>query len=119
MIDDPEKNCEAFNIHFATISEKIGKNIKSHDSTLFSFPNSSTSFFFFPATPEEICLLIGGIKTKKAVIENDISNNLLKLSNTAISPFLCTIFSSCIQRGEFSDAWKIAEVVPVFKKRRF
>ena len=71
---------------------------------------------FFPATPEEIYLLIGDIKTKKAVRENDISNNLLKLSNTVISPFLCTIFNSCIQRGEFPDALKIAEVVPVFKK---
>ena len=94
MIDDPQKICEAFNIHFATIGEKIGKNIKSHDSTLFSFPNSSTSFFFFPATPEEIYLLIGGIKPKKPVRKNDISNNLLKLSNTVISPFLCTIFNS-------------------------
>ena len=87
MIDDPQKICEAFNIHFATIGEKIGKNIKSHDPTLL-FPNSSTSFFCFPATPEEIYLLIGGIKTKKAIRENDISNNLLKLSNTVISPFL-------------------------------
>ena len=65
MIDDPQKICEAFNIHFATNGEKIGKNIKSHDPTLFSFPNSSTSFFFFPAAPEEIYLLIGDIKTKK------------------------------------------------------
>ena len=53
---------------------------------------------------------------KKGVRENDISNNLLKLSNTVISLFLCTIFNSCIQRGEFPDALKIAEVVPVFKK---
>ena len=116
MIDDPQKICEAFNIHFATIGEKIEKNIKSHDPTLFSFPNSSTSFFFFLATPEEIYLLIGGIKTKKAVRENDISNNLLKLSNTVISPFLCTIFNSYIQQGEFPDALKIAEVVSVFEK---
>ena len=57
--------------------------------------------FFFSATPEEIYLLIVDIKTKKAVRENDISNNLLKLSNTVIPPFLCTIFNSCIQRGEF------------------
>ena len=116
MIYDPQKICEAFNIHFATIGKKIGKNFKSHDSTPFSFPNSSTSFFFFPATPEEIYLLIGDIKTKKAVRENDISNNLLKLSNTVISPFICTIFNSCIQRGKFPDALKIAEVVPVFIK---
>ena len=33
MIDEPQKICKAFNIHFATIGEKIGKSIKSHDST--------------------------------------------------------------------------------------
>ena len=116
MIDNPQRICKAFNIHFATIGEKIGKNIKSHDPIPFSFSNLSTSLFFFPATLEEIYLLIGDIKTKKAVRENDVSNNFLKLSNTVISPFLCTIFNSCIQRGEFPDALKIAEVVPVFKK---
>ena len=94
-IDDSQKICEAFIIHFATIGEKIEKNIKSHDPNPFSFPNSSTSFFFFPAMPEEIYLLTGDIKTKKAVRENDTSNNLLKLSNTVISPFLCIISHSC------------------------
>ena len=39
VIDDPQKICEAFNVPFATISEKIGKNIKSHDSTPFSRTN--------------------------------------------------------------------------------
>ena len=58
MIDDPLKNCKAFNIHFATIGEKIGKNIKFHDPTPFSFPNSSTSFFFFrPRLKKFTCLL--------------------------------------------------------------
>ena len=66
MIDDPQKICEAFYIHFATIGEKLGKNIRSHDPNPFSLPNSSISFFFFPATPEKISLLIGDIKTKNS-----------------------------------------------------
>ena len=116
MIDDPQKICEAFNVHFATIGEKIGKNIKLLESTSPLLPNSPNSFFFSPATPEEIYSLIGNIKIKKAVRENDIDNKLLKLSNTVISPFLSSIFNSCIQQGEFPNSLKIAEVVPVFKK---
>ena len=116
VIDDPQKFCEVFNVHFATIGEKIGKNIKSHESTLSLLPNSPNSFFFSPATPEEIYSLIGNIKIKKAIRENDIDNKLLKLSNTIISPFLSSIFNSCIQQGEFPNFLKIAEVVPV---RRF
>ena len=116
MIDDPQKICEAFNVHFATIGEKIGKNIKSHESTPPLLHNLPNSFFFSPATPEEIYSLIGNIKIKQAVRENDIDNKLLKLSNTIISPFLSNIFNSCMQQGEFPNSLKIAEVVPVFKK---
>ena len=88
MIDDPQKVCEAFNVHFATIGENIGKKVKSNESThslLLNFPNS---FFFSPATAKEIYSLIGNMKIKKAVRENDITNKLLKLSNAVISPFL-------------------------------
>ena len=116
VIDDPQKIYKAFNVHFATIGEKIGKNIKSHESTPPLLPNSPNSFFFSSATPEEIYSLIGNIKIKKAVRENDIDNKLLKLSNTIISPFLSSIFNSCIQQEEFPYSLKIAEVAPVFKK---
>ena len=115
MIDDPQKICEAFNIHFATVGGNIGKSVKSHESTHSLLPNFPNSFFFSPATAEEIYSLIGIIKTKKAVRENDITNKLLKLSNAVISPFLCNIFNSCIHQ-EFPNSLKIAEVVPVFKK---
>ena len=46
-----------------------------------------------------------------------MTNKLLKLCNAVISPFLCNIFNSCIHQGEFPNSLKIAEVVPVFKKR--
>ena len=116
VIDDPQKICEAFNVHFATIGEKIGKNIKLRESNPPILPNSPNSFFFSPATPEAIYSLIGNIKIKKAIRENDIDNKLLKLSNTIISPFLSSIFNSCIQQGEFPNSLKIAVVVPIFKK---
>ena len=79
-------------------------------------PNLPNSFFFSPDTSKEIYSLIGNIKMKKAVRENDIDNKLLKLSNTIISPFLSNVFNSCIQQGEFPNSLKIAEVVPIFKK---
>ena len=113
MIEDSQKIWEAFNVHFAT----IGKNIKSHESTPSLLPNPPNSFFFSPVTPEEIYSLIGNIKMKKAVRENDIDNKLLKLSNTIISPFLSYIFNSCIQQGKFPNSLKIAKVVSVSKLR--
>ena len=48
---------------------------------------------------------------ERAYRENDID----KISNTIISPFLSHTVNSCIQLGEFPNFLKIAEV-PVFKK---
>ena len=46
VIDDPQKICVAFNVHFATVGENIGKNLKSHESTHSLLPNFPNSFFF-------------------------------------------------------------------------
>ena len=115
VIDDPQKICEAFNVHFATVRKIFVKTLNLvNQPTLYHviFPTR----FFSPATVEEIFSLIGNIKIKKAVRENDITNKLLKLSNAVISPFLCNIFNSCIHQGGFPNSLKMAEVVPVFKK---
>ena len=45
VIDDPQKICEAFNVHFATVRENIRKNIKSRESTHPLLPNFPNSFF--------------------------------------------------------------------------
>ena len=97
VIEYPQKISEAVNVYFATVGENIGKNIKVNESAHSLLPNLRNSFFFSPATPEEIYTLnIGDIKKKKADRENDIDNKLLKLSNAVIAPFLCNIFNSCI-----------------------
>ena len=121
MIDGPQKVCKAFNVHFGTVGENIGKNIKSHESTHFLLPNFPNLFCFSPATAEEIYSLIGNIKYKKTVRENDVpvTKKLLKLRNAVISSFLCSICNSCIHQGEFTNSLKIAQVVPVFKKGDF
>ena len=46
VIDDPQKICEAFSVHFATVGENIGKNVKSHESTTLYYLISPTRSFF-------------------------------------------------------------------------
>ena len=39
VIDDAQKICEAFNFHFATVGEHIGKHIKFHNPlSIAQFP---------------------------------------------------------------------------------
>ena len=89
----------------------------TYESTHYLLPNFPNSFFFSTATAKEIYSLIGNIKIKNAIRENDITNKLLKLSNAVISRFLCNIFNYYIYQGGFPNFLKIAEVVPVFEKR--
>ena len=58
VIDDPQKICEAFNIHFATVGENIGKSIKSHESTHSLLPNFPNSFFFLLLPPKRFTHLL-------------------------------------------------------------
>ena len=70
----------------------------------------NNSFFFAPAAPEEIILIIRNLKSKKAIREQDIDTNFLKYSNQIISPFICDLYNSCIEQGKFPNALKIAEM---------
>ena len=62
MIDDPQKFVKLLMFTLQQLGKNIGKNIKSHESTHSLGPNFSNSFFFSPATAEEIYKLIGNIK---------------------------------------------------------
>ena len=75
------------------------------------------SFFFAPAVPEEIILIIRNSKPKKAIREQDIDTKFLKYCYQIISRFIGDLCNSCIEQGKFSTALKIAEVIPIFKKK--
>ena len=52
----------------------------------------------------------------KAVGPDDISCRMLKLCSNSISPVLTRIFNISIATGNLPSCWKIANVVPVYKK---
>ena len=54
--------------------------------------------------------------TKKACGYDHISNRILKKTSYIIAPYLCILFNNCIRQGVFPDAYKIAKVIPLFKK---
>ena len=73
-----------------------------------SFVLSGTSAF-------EISTLIRKLNNKKSSGYDSISNRILKETNHTITPYLETLFNKCIQSGTFPDAYKIAQVIPLFK----
>ena len=70
----------------------------------------NNSFFFAPAVPEEIILIIRNLKSKKAIREQDIDTKFIKYSNQIISPFIRDLFNSCLEQGKFPTAANIITV---------
>ena len=75
------------------------------------------SFFLTPSTSYEIINAIDSLSTKKATRSKDLETKFLKLSKFIVAPILSKLINMCFESGVFPNCLKIAEVVPIFKKR--
>ena len=73
------------------------------------------SMFLSPVTPEEFENLVNSSDSTSAGYD-DISMNIIKFVIDLISHVLVCIFNNSFQSGVFSDALKIAKLVPIHKK---
>ena len=60
--------------------------------------------------------LLNQLDAKRATGLDRIPCKLLKLSSSIVGPSLAYIFKSCIGAEIFPNEWKIAKVIPLFKK---
>ena len=74
------------------------------------------SLFFSDIDISEILNLIAKLVAKKACGYDHISNRIIKSTSYIIAPYLCQLYNNCIHQGVFPDAYKIAKVIPLFKK---
>ena len=73
------------------------------------------SFVLSKTNSFEIISLIDNLNNKKSSGYDSISNKILKETKNTIVPYLETLFNKCIQSGIFPEAYKIAQVIPLFK----
>ena len=74
------------------------------------------SFFLTPRYPNKINNIIDSFKDSKATRYTDAETKFIKISKSVISPFLCKLIYDCFSKGVYPNYWKIAEVIPIFKK---
>ena len=74
--------------------------------------------FFPPTTPADTESLINCIKPNKAISSNSIPTKILKEFKTELSEPLSDLINVSFYKGIFSDFLKIANVIPIHKKRR-
>ena len=75
------------------------------------------SIFSFPSTNAEVCSIIHRLKTKNAQRHIDVESKFIKYGKLIISPIISNLFNLCIETGVFPNCLKIAEVIPIYKKR--
>ena len=118
-INDKQEISERFHDHFATIGEKLAKDIpqssKSSMEYLSKINKNENKFKFKMLKPTEIYTILGRLKNGKATGLHLMSNSVLKAVKDIIAPSLTDLFNASIKAKIFPDDFKIARVTPIFK----
>ncbi len=67
-------------------------------------------------TPLDVYTIVVELDVSKATRSDQISNHLLKKAAVSISDLLSELFNVSLSIIEFPDIWKLANVIPIFKK---
>ena len=128
-ISDEKKLCQIFNTFFIPNPSNYFKeekfhslltiieNFEKHPSvTNIKNKDSESIFCFKETTPEEVVKVICNLNIRKSCQITDIPTKVIKLNLDILAKFIYRHFNYCIERGEFPNELKHAELVPVQKK---
>ena len=117
-IIDQESIANAFNEFFANIGSNLASSIPSATQTAREFmsPPICDSLFLAPVTANEIEVEIAKLNASKAVGPFSIPIDILKILKGELSGPLQTIFNTSFLTGIVPEKFKMARVIPIFKK---
>lgn len=115
---NPQIIANHFGNYFSNVaSEKVSEHFKDNISTeCTSCPYVEQTLFLKPTTPEEIIDTIKNLKDKSATGVDGISTKALKYACEKIAEPLAHLINECFKQGHFPSIFKIASVLPIFKK---
>ena len=108
-------NLNVLNNYFVSIGPKLSSNFDTMTEKC-NIPDFEKTMFVHPTNEKEISEILRGLKNKKSSGHDGISNEILKCCSPIIEPFLVKIFNQCIENCIFPDCFKIAKVIPLYKK---
>jgi len=89
----------------------------NNDCYLKEQSNINNFIFLSPSTDEEVKMMIEELNCNKSKRQLHIETKFIKYSKCIISNRLSQLFNLCLTQGTFPSYLKIAEVIPIFKKR--
>ena len=109
---------QTFNSFFSTIAQKIESkliNTTKHYTDYLTEPTTNT-FILTPTNTEEIGDIIKTLNIGKSIGPNRIPTRLLKQFYKEISIPIEKLIDHSFETWMFSDALKLATIIPIFKK---
>ena len=107
---NPNEIADLFNTYFASVftTENLPVQYpnKSYDPVLTDLSLSEV----------EVEILLTSLDTNKATGSDEIPARLLKETASVIVPSICKLFNKSLEQGTVPQDWKLANVVPVYKK---
>lgn len=116
---DPKEVANKFNDYFANIGKSIIASeipIACKDPMAYLGNPVCNSFYLFPNWAGEIETEINNLKSGKSSGPSSIPVNILKLTQHVVSKPLEIIFNASFASGVVPNDFKLANVIPVFKK---
>ena len=103
------------NQRFASQAERVSRSISAMSVEEFQSERTFNSMYLYPTILHEIHRSIADLKIGKASGIDELSAEVLKISVSAIVPYLQKLINQTFSQGEFPDCLKIAKVNPLFK----
>ena len=116
IVKDKTKISGQFANYFESVPATVRQNIGDYngEDLLSLIPNNASSFFFTPATADEVLKIISKLNKGSDVLSG-LPLIAFKLGAPMLAPIISNLFNMCIQLGRYPDLLKLARVVPVFK----
>ena len=105
---------ELFNVYFSSV-------LNGNDNPIDSITPPSTTGCESTLSELNLCLddvliVLLNLDTNKATGPDGIPPRLLKETAHQIAPSLCSLFNRSLNSGSLPEDWKLANIIPVFKK---
>lgn len=113
IVSSSYEKAEVMNKYFCSQSSiDDEENLALPNLPMYQGPN----FICDPITPEEVSKLLGSLDPGKSSGPDGIPAKILSICREHIAPFLSRFFNLCIAEGIFPEAFKEANIIPIFKK---
>ena len=121
MINKPSEIADCQNNYFINKVSQIRENLPHQVSDPLSklkylMKDRKCSFQLKSIHPDTIELILSNLKNSKSSGLDSIDTFILKLAGPNIIPALTHIINLSIGTQQFPSSWKIAKVIPLFKK---